>query len=85
VIVIQCQAIHAPRRRWASITYEPPVWPGSVKGVAVDVSGRLALLKNERQEWELPGGRLEIGNEAAAQVPDESPELAVEREILRLS
>ncbi|MFI0484347.1 NUDIX domain-containing protein [Actinomadura sp. 9N215] len=33
----------------------------------------MALLKNERDEWELPGGRLESG--------DVSPEAAVEREI----
>ncbi len=31
------------------------------------------LLKNERDEWELPGGRLEAG--------DASPEAAVEREL----
>ncbi|WUH97687.1 NUDIX hydrolase [Spirillospora sp. NBC_00431] len=50
----------------------PPTWPVSVKGVAV-AGGRVALLKNERDEWELPGGRLE---------PDDaSPEAAVEREI----
>jgi len=50
----------------------PPTWPVSVKGVAV-AGGRVALLKNERDEWELPGGRLEPG--------DPSPEAAVEREI----
>ncbi|WP_131742461.1 NUDIX hydrolase [Actinomadura roseirufa] len=51
---------------------KPPAWPVSVKGVAV-AGGRVALLKNERDEWELPGGRLESG--------DASPEAAVEREI----
>jgi 8-oxo-dGTP pyrophosphatase MutT (NUDIX family) len=64
------------------VTYEPPLWPVSVKCVALDASDRVALLKNERQEWELPGGRLEIGNKACGQAPDESPEQAVEREIL---
>ncbi|MGI9048751.1 MAG: NUDIX domain-containing protein [Rubrobacteraceae bacterium] len=34
---------------------------------------RVVLLRNERGEWELPGGKLE---------PDESPEECVAREIL---
>ncbi|WP_433227556.1 NUDIX hydrolase [Actinomadura formosensis] len=50
----------------------PPTWPVSVKGVAV-AHGYVVLLKNERDEWELPGGRLEPG--------DISPEATVEREI----
>ncbi|MFD0684553.1 NUDIX hydrolase [Actinomadura fibrosa] len=50
----------------------PPTWPVSVKGVAA-ADGRVVLLKNERDEWELPGGRLEAG--------DASPEAAVEREL----
>lgn len=48
-------------------------WPVSVKGVAVGSGGRVLLLKNERDEWELPGGRLEHS--------DAGPEAAVEREI----
>lgn len=43
----------------------------SVKGVLVR-GGRVLLLMNERDEWELPGGRLE---------PDEQPETCVTREI----
>jgi 8-oxo-dGTP pyrophosphatase MutT (NUDIX family) len=39
--------------------YTPPLWPVSIKGVACDTEGRVLLLKNERAEWELPGGRLE--------------------------
>ncbi|MGI5170171.1 NUDIX domain-containing protein [Spirillospora sp. CA-253888] len=39
----------------------PPTWPVSVKGVAA-VDGRVILLRNERGEWELPGGRLEAGD-----------------------
>jgi 8-oxo-dGTP pyrophosphatase MutT (NUDIX family) len=51
----------------------PPAWPVSVKGVALDSRRRVLLLKNERDEWELPGGHLEAG--------DPTPELTVEREI----
>ncbi|PTX64315.1 mutator protein MutT [Melghirimyces profundicolus] len=46
--------------------------PISVKGVLLDASDRICLLKNERNQWELPGGRLERG---------ESPEQALVREI----
>ena len=49
-----------------------PAFPVSVKGVVIDSCDRVLLLKNERDEWELPGGRVEIG---------ESPEDCVAREI----
>ena len=39
---------------------EPPRWPISVKGVLLR-RGAVLLLRNERDEWELPGGRLELG------------------------
>jgi mutator protein MutT len=48
-----------------------PAYPVSVKGVLVR-DGRVLLVRNERQEWELPGGRIEAG---------ETPEQCVSREI----
>jgi len=46
-------------------------FPVSVKGVVIR-DGAVVLLENERDEWELPGGKLE---------PSESPERCVAREI----
>jgi len=46
-------------------------FPISVKGVVLHAE-RVVLLKNEREEWELPGGKLELG---------ESPEGCVIREM----
>lgn len=39
-------------------------YPVSVKGVFCAPDGRVVLLKNEREEWELPGGRIEDGESA---------------------
>lgn len=39
-----------------------PAFPVSVKAVLV-CTGRVLLLKNERDEWELPGGKLELGEQ----------------------
>lgn len=44
----------------------------SIKGVFCTPKGEVVLLMNERDEWELPGGRIEIG---------ETPAECVEREI----
>jgi mutator protein MutT len=38
--------------------------PVSLKAV-IGWQGRLPLLRNERDEWELPGGKLELGEEPA--------------------
>jgi len=46
-------------------------FPVSVKGVLF-VDDRVVLLRNERDEWELPGGKLEL---------DEEPDVCVVREI----
>ncbi len=60
------------------MTATPPVFPVSVKGV-VFVGDRVVLLRNERQEWELPGGRLEAGESPSACVVREiSEELAID-------
>ena len=48
-------------------------FPVSVKGVCVQ-AGRVLLLHNERNEWELPGGKLELGEEPAACVAREISE-----------
>jgi 8-oxo-dGTP pyrophosphatase MutT (NUDIX family) len=37
-------------------------FPVSVKGVVVQ-DGKVLLLENERGEWELPGGKLELGED----------------------
>jgi len=40
-------------------------FPVSIKGVLLEPGG-VVLLENERDEWELPGGRLEAGEDPAA-------------------
>ncbi|MFT4192795.1 MAG: NUDIX domain-containing protein, partial [Comamonas sp.] len=47
------------------------MFPVSIKGVLFTSDRECVLALNDRKEWELPGGRLEIG---------ESPELCLQRE-----
>jgi 8-oxo-dGTP pyrophosphatase MutT (NUDIX family) len=67
----------ATRNNHRSGVSEPPRdneaerFPVSVKGIVVR-DGAVVLVRNRRDEWELPGGKLEIG---------ESPERCVRREI----
>ena len=49
------------------------MFPVSVKGVAVQ-GGNVLLLRNERDEWELPGGKLEVGEDPAGCVVREISE-----------
>jgi len=51
--------------------HPPYRFPVSVKGVVLR-AGRVLLLHNERDEWELPGGKLELG---------EDPRVCLQREI----
>ena len=37
----------------------------SIKGVLAAPDGRVVLLQNERDEWELPGGQIELGESPA--------------------
>jgi 8-oxo-dGTP pyrophosphatase MutT (NUDIX family) len=56
-------------------TWTVHAFPVSVKGVAVQ-DERVLLLENERAEWELPGGKLELGEDPSACVVREISEEA---------
>ena len=63
---------------------KPPLFPVSIKGVMA-IDGRIPLLFNERDEWELPGGRLEAGEQPeAALVRELAEELNVEARVGRV-
>jgi 8-oxo-dGTP pyrophosphatase MutT (NUDIX family) len=47
------------------------MFPVSIKGVLFTQARECVLALNDRNEWELPGGRIEVG---------ESPELCLQRE-----
>ncbi len=49
-------------RRPAQVVPATRAFPVSVKGIAVQ-AGKVLLLENERAEWELPGGKLELGED----------------------
>jgi 8-oxo-dGTP pyrophosphatase MutT (NUDIX family) len=51
----------------------PQLFPVSVKGVVIR-DGRVLLLRNERDEWELPGGKLDLGEDPASCVVREIAE-----------
>ncbi len=52
--------------------------PTSIKGVLL-LNGRVLLVKNSRDEWELPGGRIEEGEDHARTLSREfAEELAVD-------
>ncbi|GAA5181251.1 NUDIX hydrolase [Rugosimonospora acidiphila] len=53
------------------MVHSTQLFPVSVKGVVIR-DGRVLLLRNERDEWELPGGKLELG---------EAPQRCLAREI----
>jgi 8-oxo-dGTP pyrophosphatase MutT (NUDIX family) len=51
----------------------PHAFPVSIKGVCIR-DGQVLLLRNERNEWELPGGKLELGEDPATCVGREIQE-----------
>ncbi|MFI6741774.1 NUDIX domain-containing protein [Nonomuraea sp. NPDC050451] len=55
------------------MSYRPHAFPVSVKGVIVR-DGKVLLLRNERDEWELPGGKLELGEDPPARLAREISE-----------
>jgi 8-oxo-dGTP pyrophosphatase MutT (NUDIX family) len=54
------------------MTYTPYLVPVSVKGIVIE-NAKVWLRKNERNEWELPGGKID---------PGEQPNETVVRELL---
>lgn len=78
------RSIGAPVEFTRSSAGTAPVWPVSIKGVLF-VGAEVVLLKNERDEWELPGGRLEAGEDPVPCLAREiAEELGIEVEIADL-
>lgn len=67
----EASEISAPNT-WATSHQGDRLYPVSIKGTLFTPQGDIVLLLNEREEWELPGGRIE---------PGESPSACLEREI----
>lgn len=44
------------------MTYIPYLIPVSAKGIVIE-DGKVWLRKNERNEWELPGGKIDPGEQ----------------------
>lgn len=40
------------------------MYPVSIKGVLLSPDGQVVLMRNDRDQWELPGGRIEPGETA---------------------
>lgn len=58
--------------------------PVSVKGIVLHQDG-IVLLKNERDEWELPGGKIESGEELESCIVREiSEELSLQSNVSKL-
>jgi len=55
------------------IAHRPALFPVSVKAVVVR-DGKVLLLRNERDEWELPGGKLELGEDPPERLRQEIAE-----------
>ena len=71
-VLTRCEvALRGGGLRIVSTAWVDDRWPVSVKGVLA-WEGRVVVLRNERAEWELPGGRLDA--------TDTSPEAALRRE-----
>jgi mutator protein MutT len=62
---------HGDPERAQVVAGRPAGFPVSIKGVVVQ-HGKVLLVHNERDEWELPGGKIDVG---------ETPEACLVREV----
>jgi 8-oxo-dGTP pyrophosphatase MutT (NUDIX family) len=64
------------------MTYTPYLVPVSIKGIVIE-DGKVWLRKNERNEWELPGGKIDEGEQPETTIVRElSEELGFEIEVV---